>query len=407
MSNKSLSPIIRGPILDLNTSSVMARRPYSLLIGLLVLVLITLFTPLAQAKESVDEEQTLSNDWKLSIGGRLQLDYDSYDGLYRGNEAANGSEVRRLRLSLEAKWRDQWKAKLGLAFEDSEETYKTKDAFVAYKGFEPFNLTLGKMKEPFGLERLTSSKAITAIERSMASTLIAPGRSVGIMANGDLGDTRWWLGAYDTAFDEDRSSLPAFTGRLVYTPIKRKDQVLHFGAAWSKRDYGDEKFELEDIAEVSLAEEIVDSDKFRTSQISLKGLEAAWSDGPFTLQSEWMGLRAKPTDGENEEANFWGAYVQATYRLTGESLPYKKGTFGLLRPSRASGAWELLARYSVLDAALSDEGTKTDVYTLGINYYYKKHLRVMANLLHMKNRDKEGDKSGSGNALSIRMQLLW
>ena len=94
--------------------------------------------------------------------------------------------------------------------------------------------------------------------------------------------------------------------------------------------------------------------------------------------------------------------MQSSYFLTGESRSYEKGRFGKIKPHAKSGAYELLARYSVLDAQDNNAGVEATNITLGINYYMNKQTRLMANYINTELSEKDSDENG--NALSFRIQ---
>jgi phosphate-selective porin OprO and OprP len=71
------------------------------------------------------------------------------------------------------------------------------DAYIRLKRLPRIgDLTVGNIKEPFGLEILTSSRDITFMERALPTTGLAPGRNPGIMVNNYADDERttWALG---------------------------------------------------------------------------------------------------------------------------------------------------------------------------------------------------------------------
>ncbi len=94
--------------------------------------------------------------------------------------------------------------------------------------------------------------------------------------------------------------------------------------------------------------------------------------------------------------------------LTGETRPYrvKRGSFGRVEPNRATGAFELALRYSILD--LNDGsvsgGTEENV-TLGVNWYYGRNVRLMTNLMHVDTDSKGG--SEDVNILQLRAQVYF
>ena len=111
------------------------------------------------------------------------------------------------------------------------------------------------------------------------------------------------------------------------------------------------------------------------------------------------------------DPDFWGAYVQASYFLTGEHRPYKtsNGTFDKVKPLKnygkegGPGAWELAARYSYLnlnDAGV-DGGRLRDL-TLGLNWYLNPNLRIMWNYIFADPSD-----GGDVDVFQMRFQLAF
>ena len=114
----------------------------------------------------------------LEIGGLLMLDYSQYDGIYistHGDE--DDFHIRRARVSLNHEYGDEWKFELDVKFDEETNSTRTLDAFIQYEGVEFMDFTVGQMKEPFGLEKLTASKNGTFLERSTITGAAAPGRN--------------------------------------------------------------------------------------------------------------------------------------------------------------------------------------------------------------------------------------
>lgn len=357
----------------------------------------------AVADESLSKvRETIAS--KTEISGVLMLDYSNFDGVYRNNlddDNESDSEIRRARINLKHRLNKDWQAKLQISFDEDDNSAEIGDAYVRYKGLKGIDLTFGQMKEPFGLERLASLNDTTFLERSMASNAFAPGRNKGITVDGSREAFSWSFGAYDIDAVEGNADPYAFTGRLCWAPLRTETQTIHLGIAGSWRDLDEDEFEVNERAEVHSADKVVSSGEIATDTLRLFGLEAAWVVGPLSIQSEYMSADLQAVDA-SEDAVFDGYYFQTSYFLTGESRRYKDGNFKKIKPLASSGAWELAARYSVLNTRESSEGAKGETTTLGVNYYFDDHVKVMANLLHSEVSDED-----DGNALSLRLQYVF
>ena len=219
--------------------------------------------------------------------------------------------------------------------------------------------------------------------------------------SGNTDQMTWAVGLYEVDEENKDHNHYAITGRLTYTPWY-KNGLLHLGIAGSMRDFGGEKYKIKERAEIHTADKIVKSAKIFADKVNLFGLETAWIKGQFSLQAEYM---MAIINTETEDANYAGYYLQSSYFLTGESRSYKKGRFGKIKPHNKSGANELLARYSVLDARDNDSGVEATNITLGINHYMNKQVRVMVNYIHTQLNEADSDENGNG--LSFRMQYVF
>lgn len=143
---------------------------------------------------------------------------------------------------------------------------KILDAFLTYRFDDTFRLSAGKNRVPFGREWQAGARDVQdLIDRSMATTLFRPDRSVGIWATGTVGDyyyhamvsdgfntstlapsgldTRftfsesvWWepLGEYGlrtSDFDFHDSPVFRLGHSLLYSPVRSFDNTLRPEAA--------------------------------------------------------------------------------------------------------------------------------------------------------------------------------
>jgi phosphate-selective porin OprO/OprP len=118
------------------------------------------------------EVATTDKEFSFKLGGRLQADYSRFDGFYTKNgETADAAYFRRAFLEISGVAYTDWKYAISYDFAhnagNSDDGYFD-EASIAYTGFKPFNLKFGRFDPDFGLEKATSSKSITAIERNAA-----------------------------------------------------------------------------------------------------------------------------------------------------------------------------------------------------------------------------------------------
>jgi phosphate-selective porin OprO/OprP len=303
--------------------------------------------------------------YSAKLGGRLQWDYNYAE--LNGVADEDDFSIRRARLYLSGNVND-WSYKM--QFNVGNNNGGTpEDLYIRYNGWgKQAVVTVGKQKEPFGLEQLESSKDISYLERSAVTEAYAPGRQEGILFSGQRGDITYALGVFE---DDGANDGTAVTGRVTYAPIKSADQVLHFGVAHSNRD----------------------------EDTDITGLEVAYARGPYHIQSEFI-------SSEENDASREGLYVQAGWIITGETRPYKNGIFKRVKPGNSSGAWEVVVRYEDGDGAYSDEelgSTDGTSYGMGVNYYLNSFIRIGATYTDAK--DNITDDGGSEFRARLQIAL--
>lgn len=338
----------------------------------------------------------------------IMFDSSIKDGNARENIEGGSeftTELRKARVNLKHQLNKDWSTKLQITFKEDEEASEVGDAYVQYKGFENLKLTMGKFKEPFGLENMTSSKHTTFLERSMVSNAFSPDKNKGMMISGSPGNTSWAFAVIDLEAEEEETSPYAVSGRGSWAAISNEDQTLHFGLSGSLRFLDGEKFEVDERAEIHSFEKIVESGNIETEKLQLSAIDVAWVNGAFSLQSEYMSADLQGVDS-SDSLTMDGYYFQASYFLTGEHRNYKNGAFGAVKPNSKKGGWELTSRYSVLDVTAASDGSKQDTTTLGINYYYDDNIRLMGNLLHSQLSETVNGSSDS-TGVAFRVQYLY
>jgi phosphate-selective porin OprO/OprP len=342
---------------------------------------------------------------ETSISGVIMLDYAFQDGLTgqsEENSSEYNSEIRKARLDIKHKLRDEWSAKLQLSFDDEEQSNEIGDAYIRYSGLNQTVLTIGQFKEPFGLENMTSSKNTTFLERSMASRAFASGKNQGLMFSGAPNNMSWAVSLMEIEKEQDDTAPFAVDARFTWAPIQTSQGLLHLGGSTSLREMDGEIFEVDERIELHSSEKIIESGEIPVERMQMNGLEVAMVYEGFSLQAEYLSADIEAIESSDDMV-LDGYYIQASLFLSKDQREYKKGIFSGVKPSSVDGAWELTARYSELNTREAVQGRKVTTSTLGLNYYVDKNLRLITNLL-LTESSEEVNGSESGNALAFRAQ---
>lgn len=363
------------------------------------------------------EFKTNDGSTSVKLGGRVMLD-NAWFGDDTGAE--DGTEFRRTRLMLSGKVNNfEWKTQYDFASVKAGGP-AFKDVYVGLGGV-PYAgaLRAGHFKEPFGLEELTSSKYITFMERSLTSAF-APSRNVGIMAHRTLEDGTLAYGIFRTTDDLGKDTGDgdySVTGRYTRLINTEGGNLIHLGAALSSRTLDlTGPLEFNPRASAHLGPKVATGElgppadpvatvagadgEFRY------GVEAAWVNGPLSLQGEFMGSSVSATNN----VSYTGWYVMGSYFLTGESRPYdsKKGIFKRVKPAKefawgeSWGATELAARYGSVNYSDFTDGVTLDDLTVGVNIYHNPVFRTMFNYVYS---DMGGGGAEAMHAFMVRWQI--
>ncbi|MEX2139152.1 MAG: porin [Pirellulales bacterium] len=365
--------------------------------------------------KAAEEKRTADAAKKPSfqMGGQLQADY-LYFGQDEASQAAVGDindaiDFRRARLTARGEAFEVVEYAIGFDFAlPGRPSFL--DVFVGVHDL-PYlgSVRGGHYFEPFSLERVTVNRYNTFMERSLADAF-APARNTGIAAYNTLGDEEratWALGWFASGSDNFGDQFTdmggqAVTGRTTWLPFYDEASggraYLHLGGGFSHRTPPAGDFTFASFPEArpgsptaTSVPTFVNTGAIPAESDQLFGAELAWTQGPFSFQSEYMYVPVQQIGGP--DLHFQGAYAYFSYFLTGEHRPYNKklGCHDRVIPFEnffrvrtcdgpivtGLGAWEIGARWSYID--LTDENIRGGVLndlTLGLNWYLNPYTRV-------------------------------
>lgn len=347
----------------------------------------------------------MASPLEAELGGYIAAGVDHYGAFHDedGRQSTTRGVLRNARVELELAWGKRWEAELDGSYkiEGDKKELDLGDAYLLYDGPSRFEAQMGRFKEPFGLERLTSYASLNTSERSLVTSAFAPGRSTGVMAGRYRKRGTWSLGLFTD--EPDGGSTRAITARLTRAVIRSESQTLHLGAAASFRDLGDSRFQIKDEGEVFSADNVIRSPRFDARDAWLAGLEAAWLSGRLTLTAEAMAQEVRRTNGVRWQ--FSGAYLQASLFLTSDQRHYHRGEFDRVEPRNRAGALELVARHSAVDLRQRGVGAEASVTLLGLAWYLNTQFQVRLNYLLTDITGNTLMDNPDGNAITLRSVL--
>lgn len=373
--------------------------------------------------------ESRDKQFKYKIGGRIQTDVNFFapDSKFSDTfpkETSNGAEFRRSRFFISGLLYNRVKFKAQYDFVDQT---GFSDVYVGLVGIPIIgNITVGHFKEPFSLEDSTSSKYITFLERSLPN-VFAPGRNIGIAIHDALfgGRATFAMGYFrptgSTPPTIQSNNGGSFTTRLTGVPLQSKNgkQLVHLGFGYNFRtaaeDDGDrdDKFEFEVRPESNQAPITLDTGQIGGEELHLFGFEGAVVFHMFRVQGEYTLVNIKQFPGL-PDIDYHGAYVLASFFLTGEDQNYDDGAFGRITPRKnflekgGFGALEAALRFSTLDlndGSAGELGGRENNYSAALNWYLNAHTRMMFNYVRANFYDKPGISSGHLNIYAMRFQV--
>lgn len=330
--------------------------------------------------------------------------------------------LRRFRLELVGKLHRVYRFKMEPNF--TEDGVHLDEAWIGLQpGDGDFKVILGRMKEPFSLEEMSSLRRMEFVEKSILNQFI-PAEDHGITLLGRALDRQleWGLAYYNGTGGNDLNSDKDGAARLVWHPCGGFQ--VGVAATYGRADQDISGKELRTETRVPFAE--FQKGSRRDGDLMRLGAEAAWFCGPASVKGEYIHIEQDMNTVASGTVSLSGYYISGTWLLTGEPK-----SFGTVRPkspvlfdtvdaSEASGAgaFEFAWRVSELelDRDLVDLGLvpmamypgRVRTFDVGINWYLTPHARMLTHLVYTDYEHRitrAGDTRGSETSLLLQFQL--
>lgn len=362
-------------------------------------------------------------DMTMKLKGRVHLDYWHFPSegadidVLEGGDPQDRVQFRRVRFGVSGKVDYNMLYKIEMEFSaGNNPSYR--DVYLGWEHLPCFGTVLiGNQKRPYGLDHWNSSIHNVFIERPfIVEALNQDSRRLGIASRNYTEDLRynWQYGLYHMELTQDSAGwigdnyqgevAARFASTWWYDECSGGRGYGHFAVSGS---YG----QPDGLAGANNALQYRTRPEARTSnrwldtgrivgadKAYLAGVEGVLNVGAFQFVGEYQASDVDRLNAIGPHVRFHGGYVQASYFLTGEHIPWdrKTGKIGRVKPfenffsvcdcdgfvQRGLGAWQVAARYSYADFTDDNiDGGIGQSLTLGLNWLWNPHARLQLNYI--------------------------
>lgn len=347
-------------------------------------------------------------DFRIDFNGYAQGDFRSFrdwepivDEAEDGQLRSDTSEIRRLRVGFEAKWRNLL-AEVDIdPRRDQEQGERIKDAYLDLEIDRRLHVRGGSFKPPVSREFLTPASRLDFIERTMLATQLAPDREWGIMLHGQPWKRTEYAIGWFAGDGRGRRSRAEGTvaARVVVSPRKDFDLAASFSQGDVEAEPQGDAARPRGLLGQGPSGFVFYDRHFVSGRRQRLGLEAALDRGPFGLRAEWLqakeqrrGQGATFDDLPDQVGRGWA--LGATWLVTGEEK--KRSVEPKRRVPSGAGAVEVGVRFEQLryddagpEGGFEGVGTRSRnirpasdrVLTGGVSWWPRAWLRAMGNVV--------------------------
>lgn len=336
------------------------------------------------------------------------------------NGEPEGAEItlRRAKAWYARRFGEHWRLKLTADYSRGG-GLELSDNYFTYNGWDRTLVTLGIGDPAFSLESVSSSSAVTFMERGLVVNALSEnkGAGVGFLRRNPESILNASLILFNVSQDDLREDGQGIMLHYVHSPIRLGHaESVHIGGSFSYRwNASEENTRFRSRPETATVNDFyVDTGEIAdTDRIGRLGLEASQVAGRFSWQTEIIAARVHRNSLDT--ANFWGAYAYASWFLTDDSRNYNfgSGSFDKIHVNKPIqgkgwGAFELAFRASYVDLSDKDVvGGRQKNLSAGLNWYLNQRYRLMVNLVKVLDVDRPGSEFDGSDPLSLSLRFQW
>lgn len=362
-------------------------------VGIITLSSLLLYAPTSRADVQLLDTANVG----FSVGATILKDYTRTKNLIANNLDFEQWSTRRAEIEAKFEYGKYINLELEIEWEEDDEEFAWRDAYIDLDLPDRWRIAAGKMKQNFGLSGTTSLKNLLSLERSMIAELLNLERAPGVYVEKGFDNALAEVG-YFRAQNDDGDIIDSYIGRFVLSGDD--DYYWHTGLSLSIQDYDGTNYRASSRAETSVLSNFLETEKIKAENVDSVGGDAVWQNGRLSLLGEVNGTRINsPLEGDR---HYKGMSAQVSWFLTPDHHRFDDGKISSMKPA-GTHAVELVGSWGMLDAYSKGDGFQSNSSSLGLNYYYRKHVKLMGELSWFETN--EGKYQGNeGMTIQIRMQ---
>jgi phosphate-selective porin OprO/OprP len=359
------------------------------------------------ASQAVSENLQTAVTLKRLLLGRSYLFFGRLEGdaaIYSGDtlDGENGADIRRFRVGVAGvlSHRISYKG----AFDLTDKTATLSDFYLKVDTSKRGAVTIGNQRVSQNVSAMTGSLSQLFMEFPLPISTFSLSRRLGI--GHDYHAERW--GVHGMVFSIDPNNDAGDRGwalRAFFNPSRSDGGVAHLGFSLV-RERMDGEARYRTRPESSITDiRLIDTGQYPDVEYqSIVGLELAGARGSLTGRIE--AFRATWERADNSENQFYGAYMETGYFLTGQNFNYRQGRFIRPRLDDGAHALEFGLRVSWVDLNNGEiNGGEQLNLGLALNYYPLQNLRIQSNLLRVRTDEVAGKERSW--IFQARIQFNW